>query len=141
MEKQSFYAVTFAQILAALVLLWIIFFRTGEWDLQRYTGAALTLTGMAGIAVARYQLGSSFAIRPEARQLVTHGLYSKIRNPIYVFGTLLISGVVLVLHRPGLWLMVIAIVIMQIVRAKREAQVLESAFGEGYREYRRKTWF
>jgi protein-S-isoprenylcysteine O-methyltransferase Ste14 len=86
-------------------------------------------------------LGRSFAIKPEARQLVTRGLYSKIRNPIYVFGALLISGVVLLLHRPRLWLLVIAVVIMQIVRAHQEARILETAFGESYREYRRKTWF
>jgi protein-S-isoprenylcysteine O-methyltransferase Ste14 len=140
MQKQSLYAVTIAQIFAAAVFLWIIFFRTGEWDWQRYAGAALTLTGMAGIATARFQLGNSFAIKPEARQLVTHGLYSKIRNPIYVFGAFLISGVVLILHRPRLWLFVVAIVIMQIVRAHQEARVLEKAFGESYRAYRRKTW-
>jgi protein-S-isoprenylcysteine O-methyltransferase Ste14 len=31
--------------------------------------------------------------------------------------------------------------VMQIVRARREASVLETAFGDAYREYRRKTWF
>ncbi len=141
MQKQSFYVVAMAQILAAAVFLWIIFFRAGEWDMQRYAGAALTLIGITGIATARFQLGRSFAIKPEARQLVTRGLYSKIRNPIYVFGALLISGVVLLLHRPRLWLLVIAVVIMQIVRAHQEARILETAFGESYREYRRKTWF
>jgi protein-S-isoprenylcysteine O-methyltransferase Ste14 len=140
-QKQSFYVVAMAQILAAAVFLWIIFFRAGEWDMQRYAGAALTLIGITGIATARFQLGRSFAIKPEARQLVTRGLYSKIRNPIYVFGALLISGVVLLLHRPRLWLLVIAVVIMQIVRAHQEARILETAFGESYREYRRKTWF
>jgi protein-S-isoprenylcysteine O-methyltransferase Ste14 len=30
---------------------------------------------------------------------------------------------------------------MQIFRAKNEARVLENAFGDEYREYRRKTWF
>ena len=50
-------------------------------------------------------------------------------------------GLVLALHHPGLWLLFVAIVIMQTIRARREAQVLEAAFGEAYREYRRKTWF
>jgi protein-S-isoprenylcysteine O-methyltransferase Ste14 len=72
---------------------------------------------------------------------VTNGVYSKIRNPIYVFGTVMLAGFVLVLHRPVLWFAVAAIVIMQIVRARREATVLEAAFGDAYREYRRKTWF
>jgi len=40
---------------------------------------------------------------------VTHGIYSKIRNPIYVFGTLLFAGFVLVIHRRILWRMVLAI--------------------------------
>jgi protein-S-isoprenylcysteine O-methyltransferase Ste14 len=33
------------------------------------------------------------------------------------------------------------IVAMQTLRARREAQVLEAAFGDCYRDYRRKTWF
>jgi protein-S-isoprenylcysteine O-methyltransferase Ste14 len=32
-------------------------------------------------------------------------------------------------------------VIGQVIRARREAHVLEEAFGDAYREYRRKTWF
>jgi protein-S-isoprenylcysteine O-methyltransferase Ste14 len=30
---------------------------------------------------------------------------------------------------------------VQTIRARREARVLEAAFGEAYREYRKKTWF
>lgn len=99
------------------------------------------LSGIAGAAVARYQLGRSFAIKPEARQLVTHGVYSKIRNPIYVFGCIVIAGFALFTHRSALWLLFVFIVIMQTFRAHREARVLEAAFGDQYREYRRQTWF
>jgi protein-S-isoprenylcysteine O-methyltransferase Ste14 len=35
----------------------------------------------------------------------------------------------------------LVLVIGQTVRGRREAQVLEAAFGDEYREYRRKTWF
>lgn len=140
-EDRSFYAITIAQIIAAVAVLWLVFLRPGTWDWQRFVGSALMLAGMTGIAVARYQLGRSFAIKPEARQLVTRGIYSKIRNPIYVFGSLFVAGLVLLLHRPRLWLLFAAIIVMQTIRARREAQVLEGAFGEAYREYRRKTWF
>ena len=34
-------------------------------------------------------------MRAKAQTLVTHGLYSRIRNPIYVFGALVIAGIFL----------------------------------------------
>jgi protein-S-isoprenylcysteine O-methyltransferase Ste14 len=141
MEGRSLYVFSAVQVIAVAAVLWLLFTRPDPWDWQRCVGMALLVAGVAGIAVARYQLGKSFSIKPEAHQLVTRGVYSKIRNPIYVFGTVAIAGVVLVLHKPILWLLLVAIVVMQTLRARREAQVLEAAFGDAYREYRRKTWF
>ncbi|HWY20413.1 MAG TPA: isoprenylcysteine carboxylmethyltransferase family protein [Candidatus Acidoferrum sp.] len=129
------------QMFAAVFVLWFVVSRPGHWDLQRDVGSTLVLAGIAGIAAARYQLGKSFSLTPQAHRLVTRGVYSKIRNPIYIFGTVAVAGFVLVLHRPILWLLLAAIVIMQTLRARREAQVLEAAFGDAYRDYRRKTWF
>ncbi len=141
MDDRPLYVFAAVQIVGAAALLWIIFSRPGPWDWQRIVGTALVVLGMGGIATARYQLGRSFAVKAEARQLVTHGVYSKIRNPIYVFGTVMVIGFVLVIHRPILWLLVLAIIVMQMVRARREATVLEAAFGDAYHEYRSKTWF
>jgi protein-S-isoprenylcysteine O-methyltransferase Ste14 len=141
MQGRLLYIFTAVQIVALVAVLWLVFSMAGPWDLQRCIGVALLLLGVGGIATARYQLGKSFAIKPKAHQLVTHGIYSKIRNPIYVFGGVAVAGIVLVLHRPILWLLLVALVIMQTLRARREAQVLEAAFGDAYREYRRKTWF
>lgn len=72
---------------------------------------------------------------------MTTGLHSKIRDPIYVFGMVMITGMILILGRPEGWLVLIAAVIGQTIRARREARVLEDAFGDAFREYRRKTWF
>jgi protein-S-isoprenylcysteine O-methyltransferase Ste14 len=141
MKGPPLIAFTVVQTVAVAFVLWIVFSRPEVWDLQRYVGSALLLAGIAGIATARFQLGRSFSLRPEARELVTQGIYSKIRNPIYVFGVVMLAGITLALHRPMLWLLLPVVVIMQTVRARREAQVLEAAFGDAYREYRRKTWF
>jgi protein-S-isoprenylcysteine O-methyltransferase Ste14 len=109
--------------------------------MTRYIGTALVAVGISFIAIARYQLGRSFSVKAEAHKLVTTGLYSKIRNPIYVFGIVMIAGMILILGRPVGWLVLAAAIVGQTIRARREARVLEAAFGDAYREYRRKTWF
>jgi len=133
---------TVMQVVAVAVLLWIVFSHPGPWDARRAIGTALLVTGIAGIAVARYQLGKSFSVTAQARHLITHGIYSKIRNPIYVFGSVLIAGMILALHARPLWWLALGVMgVVQALRARREAQVLEAAFGDAYRQYRRKTWF
>jgi protein-S-isoprenylcysteine O-methyltransferase Ste14 len=141
MEGRRLYTFTAVQIVAVVAALWFVFSLPGSWDLQRYVGAALMLIGIGGIATARYQLGTSFSVKAEAHHLVTHGIYSKIRNPIYVFGAVMIAGFLLILHRPIYWLFLVFVVVLQTIRAHREAKVLEAAFGDAYREYRGKTWF
>ncbi|MFZ0733331.1 MAG: isoprenylcysteine carboxylmethyltransferase family protein [Candidatus Sulfotelmatobacter sp.] len=141
MYGPKLYFFTVLQVLAMAALVWSLIFWKGPWNAEREVGTVLVVFGIAFIGVARYQLGGSFSIRPEAHKLVTTGLYSKIRNPIYVFGMVLVTGVILVFQNPVLWVFLLILVIAQTIRARREARVLESAFGDEYREYRRKTWF
>jgi protein-S-isoprenylcysteine O-methyltransferase Ste14 len=56
------------------------------WGLVRCAGAVLLVLGFGLSGLARVQLGESFSVAPEAHELVTRGLYSRIRSPIYVFG-------------------------------------------------------
>jgi protein-S-isoprenylcysteine O-methyltransferase Ste14 len=99
------------------------------------------LVGLGGVILARYTLGRSFSIRPKATELVTTGIYSRIRNPIYVSSVIFIAGLIVTVRRPALVLLLVVIIPVQIIRARREARVLEAKFGEAYREYRRGTWF
>lgn len=135
MENRHVYLLWVLQAFAVVAL-----FR-GPWNAQRYVGTALAILGVSFIGLARYQLGKSFSVKAEAHELVTTGLYSKIRNPIYVFGMIMLVGMVLILQQPVGWLVIVAGVLGQTIRARREARVLEDAFGDAYREYRRKTWF
>lgn len=73
--------------------------------------------------VARLQLGDAFSIAPEAGNLVTTGVYSKVRHPVYVFGTLAILGVVLYEHLWPALLAFLVLVPMQILRARAEEKV------------------
>jgi len=141
MEGPRLYVFTAVQIVAVGIMFWILATRAAPWNAERYVGTILAVVGVIFIGVARYQLGESFSARAEARALVTTGLYSKIRNPIYVFGMVMITGLILVLQRPALWILLVVVVVGQTIRARREAHVLEAAFGDAYREYRRKTWF
>jgi protein-S-isoprenylcysteine O-methyltransferase Ste14 len=141
MESRRIHAFNALQIVVAGALFWFLATWKGPWNLQRLIGSVLVVVGLLFIAVARYQLGRSFSVKAEAHQLVTTGLYSKIRNPIYVFGMVMITGMILVLQRPEGWLVLVAAIVGQTIRARREARVLDAAFGYEYREYRRRTWF
>ncbi len=124
-----------------LIPLMIVIGRHGTWGPMRIAGLLLSLIGLAGLTVARVNLGNSFSIAPEARKLVTHGVYSRIRHPVYLFGALLIAGMALYIPLLYLLLLLVPVIPMQIIRAREENRVLEDAFGEEYREYRRKAWF
>jgi protein-S-isoprenylcysteine O-methyltransferase Ste14 len=91
--------------------------------------------------VARLQLGRSFSVRPEARELVTSGLYSRFRHPIYLFGTAAFMFVLLALQGWGALPVCVLLAVVQAVRARREERVLAQAFGADYAAYRASTWF
>jgi protein-S-isoprenylcysteine O-methyltransferase Ste14 len=125
------------------VALEVIFSRTASagWTWSRAVGYALAIPSLALWVMARVELGKSFSVAARAKELKTQGLYSKIRNPVYVFGTIFIAGFVLAIGRPMGLLILLVIVPMQVLRARKEARVLEEKFGDAYREYRSKTWF
>lgn len=110
------------------------------WPPLRIVGAAISALSLVLVVIARFQLGNSFSVRAKATRLITTGLYRKIRNPIYLFGCIFFAGIALFLSSMWPLLLLIFIIPMQIVRSRREANVLQKRFGEEYTKYRASTW-
>lgn len=111
------------------------------WPHARILGMCLLFLVVAWVAVARFQLGRAFSVTPQARHLVTSGLYGRIRNPIYVASPFLLIAISLTLAQWWPLLLSTVVIPLQIVRARREAQVLRAVFGAEYDRYRARTWF
>lgn len=106
-----------------------------------YAGIGIAAVGFTLWMLARLQLGKSFAVRAEARALVTTGLYTKIRHPIYFFGGFAFLGLFVAWGKLFPLIGFLVVYSTQLVRVHREERVLEDAFGEEYRRYKRSTWF
>jgi protein-S-isoprenylcysteine O-methyltransferase Ste14 len=106
-----------------------------------YVALCLSAACAVGWFVARWQLGEAFSVGAEARQLVRHGIYSKIRHPIYVFGTMAFLFLVLALQGWFAIVIWVAVILIQVRRIGSEERLLAERFGEEYTAYRSRTWF
>ena len=112
------------------------------WNTRYPIGVGIAVAGFALSMLARAQLGRSFSIRAQARMLVTRGLYSKFRHPIYLFGGIANLGLFIAWGKPiPLLCLLLFYPSLQILRIRKEENVLEQAFWEEYRRYKASTWF
>jgi protein-S-isoprenylcysteine O-methyltransferase Ste14 len=133
-----------AMVVPLVVLLLYLFvpgLKERPWTVLRIVGVILAVIGYSTFVTARKQLGKSFAVTPQAKELVSLGLYSRIRNPIYVFVDVMIFGLILALHLYCLFALFPVLVAMHAFRAHREAKVLQEKFGQAYLDYREQAWF
>jgi len=97
------------------------------------TGGAVALAG-------KRALGKSHTTLPEARKLVTHGVYSKIRHPLYTGLQLAFGGLSLwFASLVGFVLSLVLVLPLNIWRARAEERVLMEAFGNEYVQYKSRT--
>jgi len=116
----------------ATAFLFVIFASgPGPRDDWRYVGLGVAVFGLAGVLAARYTLGRSFSVTAKATELVTTGVYSRIRNPIYVFSFFFIIGVVTMVRLPILYVLPLALIPIQAKRARNEAVISDSSEKRG----------
>ena len=79
--------------------------------------------------------------KPKIKQLVTHGIYSKIRHPLYWGINLTLVGLIF-LH-PEVWFAIISLLIITyfFYRMRTENKFLSEKLGQEYMEYKKKTSF
>jgi protein-S-isoprenylcysteine O-methyltransferase Ste14 len=111
------------------------------WTPLRIFGIALALPSAVLLSIARWQLSAAFHGSAKPTKLVTTGLYSRVRNPIYLFGGLSIIGAVLYFRQGWLLFVLPVVVPVQIIISRHEAEALAARFGDEYRMYRARTWF
>ncbi|MCX6143945.1 MAG: hypothetical protein NTZ35_12075 [Ignavibacteriales bacterium] len=104
-------------------------------------GVFIGLPSFVLIIVGRRHLGKSFAILPEAKALITTGLYSRIQHPLYFFLDMFLIAVIIALGSPILLLAWGLLVVVHMLQSQREEKVLVNAFSAEYEAYRRRTWF
>lgn len=90
---------------------------------------------------ARIQLGINLTFRATAHShLITSGLYSRFRHPIYYFGSLSLFFYLLLLEKYHYLLFFLVLMPMQIIRGMREQVVLKRKFGDDYEDYVQQVW-
>jgi protein-S-isoprenylcysteine O-methyltransferase Ste14 len=116
---------------------------TIDGDMARYGGLAFYIIGCVLRLAPVFVLGRRFsglvAIQ-EGHELVTGGLYRRIRHPSYLGLLLMLFGWALVFRSAIGVLLSLLLLPPLIARMNSEEALLASEFGERYADYRRRTW-
>ena len=105
--------------------------------IQQLLGSALILIGYFGWMTARVSLGNFFTVRPQAKGLVTSGIYRICRHPIYIFSMMYFIGLGVHEQIPMFLLAfgVLLVSYIQMVRSKAESKILHEHYKEEYERY------
>jgi protein-S-isoprenylcysteine O-methyltransferase Ste14 len=104
-------------VVVLLLYLFVPGLRERPWTTLRIAGGVLAVAGYALFVTARLELGKSFE-----------------------FVGVMWFGVIVALHLYWLFVPLCVLSVVQVFRARREAEVLEERFGQTYIDYRRRTW-
>lgn len=131
------------KLICAVVLAVLTYFPASipDKNTRLIIGIVIGLPSIILIITGRIQLGKSFAVLPKAKALVTKGLYSKIRHPLYFFLDIFLLGLIIILGLPILIIVWIVLVLVHLHESDREEKVLAKAFGNEFEEYKSLTWF
>ena len=101
-------------------------------------GELIALVSAAWVVTAAITLGKSFSVLPDARELVTRGLYAHIRHPLYVGEFGMVAGLVIAAPKTINLLAIVLFMAGQAIRVRLEEATLTREFPE-YVDYAART--
>jgi protein-S-isoprenylcysteine O-methyltransferase Ste14 len=128
----------------ALTILSVFFwFNNFQKNIFYFVGLIINITGLCVWWSAKITLGENWDAgysKPRVKKLVTNGIYSKIRHPLYWGINLTLIGLSLLHFK--LWLIIISFVIVVyfFYRMYIEDRYLISKLGSKYIKYKKQTW-
>ena len=126
-------------LIGSFVMYVIVLFPRHELSLSlEVVSTALILIGTVGAVIALAQLGRSFSVMAETRQLVTSGPYSFVRHPLYLTEEIAIIGLFMQFVSPWTALLLAMQIGFQLRRMQNEEAVLTASFPE-YAAYSQNT--
>jgi protein-S-isoprenylcysteine O-methyltransferase Ste14 len=94
--------------------------------------------GLVAMLWALGALGTNISVVPQAREVVTHGPYARVRHPLYAAELINVVGLCLAATGVGPWAVMVALVTFQVMRARREEELLSREL-PGYADYKSRT--
>ena len=105
-------------------------------------GLSVGLIGLILWVVSIWHLGSSLAVIPGTKELVTQGIYKYIRHPMYLGISLTICGLMLACGSFfGMAYLIGVVLPVNALRSRLEEDALANQFGKVYLTYKSNTWF
>ena len=130
-------------ILITILVLTILFrnqFNGSEY--LRTIGFIIGAIGVVILITGILTLGKYFTASITPKGLVTHGIYSKIRHPVFIGVILVYLGLELIFQSIYGFLLVIFVLIpFYVYSAIEEEKILSKIFKEKYTAYKKKTLF
>jgi protein-S-isoprenylcysteine O-methyltransferase Ste14 len=96
------------------------------------------VAGLAAMLWALGALGTNISVVPQAREVITHGPYAHVRHPLYTAELINVFGICLAMSGAGPWIVLVALVALQVLRARREEALLSREL-PGYTDYQTRT--
>ena len=108
---------------------------------QRISGTIVVAIGVVLMvsALTYFRSWRFRATLDQGHQLATGGPFRILRHPIYMALNLLALGSAIWVPTPILWIAAVLMAVGSDLRGRAEERILEDAFGDSYRDYRRRT--